>query len=209
MQVRRSGKMDPEPTLEETLQRLGTPEEVFRPSLANLVAGYIIGALLAFGGAATVVAVLHQSVLGGKDMPLWPKDKEPSWFALGIFFLLGLGLLAGAWFLVNWVRGLFSFRVLFCRDGFAQVYRDKVDTCRWDEVEHVEERVIQEHFPLKGPARHAVPMGKSRHYFVRRRDGVEFGFDGNSVKRIGRLGKLLQQHASEHDIPWEVVHLSD
>jgi len=73
----------------------------------------------------------------------------------------------------------------------------------------VEETVLQEHFPLHYGLKYAVPAGKSRRYVVRRRDGREFIFDGNRVKGLGRLGKLLRQEAETRGLLWKVNEDSD
>jgi hypothetical protein len=84
--------------------------------------------------------------------------------------------LAGAAFAVAQLRGL-SLRVHVCRDGFAVARGTTVETCRWGDVEALWERVTTNYWM---PAGIPVSLGTAYKFRVRRADGAEFVFAGNT-----------------------------
>jgi hypothetical protein len=92
-------------------------------------------------------------------------------------------------------------RAVICRDGFALQVGDRRSACRWDEIEQVREIVTQVYFPLNGPAKFIAPIGKSRRYVVTPRTGRALEFTGNTVRKVARLGKLIQAEAEKRSIP--------
>src|SRR5262245_13702878 len=173
----------PPTTREEATRQLGDPIAIFKPGMQNLVAGIIIGLLMVTGGGALSAFAIREAIVNGDRLP-WYAEKGSC--LLAVFGMAAIGLvLAGAGVaLILWVKGLFSLRVLVCPAGFLCIRRKELQVFPWDQIERVQETVTQEHFPLKGIAKYAAPMGKSRSFVVRRCDGVEFGFDGNTVKKL-------------------------
>jgi len=143
-------------------------------------------------------------------MPLIATTKGPSWLALAFGVVGGVMMVVMAIYFIILVRFLSPLSVYVCRDGFFTVYREKpgvcrIDVFRWDQIDWVQETVKQEYFPLKGVAKYAAPMGKYRSCLVHRKDGLEFVFDGDTVKKVGKLARLVQKQINERGIPWHVV----
>jgi hypothetical protein len=195
--------------IQKLQNELGMSVELFTAGKENLIAGVIIAILCWAAGTGMVYWMAKTTVDAAGNMPFFDSS-NPSWFvvSLGVFAGL-LMILMGVGF-IYYVRMLASLRVYVCRDGFftacpADGGGFQVRIFRWDQIACVEEHVKQQHFPLKGVAKYAVPMGKYRSYTVRRCDGLEFFFDGDTVRKVGKLACLVQRITSERGIPWRVV----
>jgi hypothetical protein len=185
---------------------LGTPLETFRAGLENLVAGIIMGVFLIVGGIVGLFFLCREVVQHRGPIPLWV-DKQFSWGSVAFFGAMALGVIIGGVVLIVWVRRLFSLRVCLCPGGIYTVQRGVCQVFPWEQIMLIHEKVVQEHFPLAGLAKYAAPMGKSRSYVLYRTGGVQLALDGNSVRKIGRLGKLLREEAGKRNITWQVVEL--
>src|SRR5262245_14567424 len=172
-----AGSAVPATPREAAILQLGDPIATFRPGMDNLVAGIIIGLLMVAGGGALSAYAFQAALVNGDRLPWYAETGECRSAALvmGAVFLMVAG---GGVALIRWVRGLFSSRVLVCPGGLLCLGRTDVRAFPWDQVERVRETVTQEYFPLKGVAKYAAPLGTSRSFVVRRRDGAEFAFDG-------------------------------
>jgi hypothetical protein len=84
--------------------------------------------------------------------------------------------LAGAWFAASQLRGL-SLCVYVCRDGLAVARGGTVETCRWDDIEAVWESATRHYWK---PVAIPVSLGTAYKFRVRRTDGAEFVFAGNT-----------------------------
>jgi hypothetical protein len=195
--------------IQKLQNELGTPVELFAAGRENLIAGVVIAILCGAAGVGMVYWMAMTIVKAGGDMPFYDA-KNASWsiLSLGVFASL-LMMLMGVGFIL-YVRMLASLRIYVCREGFftacpADAGGFLVRVFRWDQIAWVEEHLKQQHFPLKGVAKYAVPMGKYRSYTVRRYDGLEFFFDGDTVRKVGKLASLVQRMTSERGIPWRVV----
>ena len=187
------------------VESLGSPTAQYRPGVANLVAGIIIGCLLIGGGAALLFVTIRDFVRSGGHLPL-AAEQGISWVAVGISSLFVIGLLLGGFFLIRWVRSTSTLRVYVCPGGFYYRCRTKTVAFPWDQISSVRETILHERLPLaKGLAKHAMPMISSRGFLVRRMGGEEFGFDGNTLQGHERLGKNLRDEARKRDIQWEIV----
>ena len=189
----------------QLVRELGGPNAAFKPAMENLVAGIIIGLLMILGGGAIVAFGVREAILNGANLPWFAREGSCFAAVLGMS-ILGLAIAVGGVGLIIWVRGLFSLRVFVCEQGFFCVKRKRVQVFRWDQIAVVREIIIKEHFPLKGAAKHVAPMGTSRSFVVRRQDGVEFAFDGNTVKKLNSLAKLIEQATRQRGILWDVQH---
>jgi hypothetical protein len=155
-----------------------------------------------------VIALTRTAISRGASLP-WFHEKDISWVAVLILGALGLLAIVGGVALILWVKRLFSLRILVCPSGLVEVQRGQILSCRWEDIAQVEETILHEHLPLKHGLKYVAPVGKSRSYVVRRRDGKEFVFDGNRVKGLGRLAKLLRQEAETRAIPWMIKEESN
>jgi uncharacterized protein DUF6585 len=195
----------PATTREAAVRHLGDPVATFQPGMENLVAGIIIGLLMVAGGGTLAAFAVREAVLNGAHLPWWAETGSCLIAVIGMG-AIGLLVAAAGVAVILWVRGLFSLRVLVSQGGFVCVRRKEVQVFPWDQVERVRETVTQEYFPLQGVAKYAAPMDTSRSFVVRRRDGLEFAFDGNAVKKVNTLAKMIEEAARERGIPWDIVH---
>jgi hypothetical protein len=191
-------------TREAAIRQICNPVAAFKPGMENLVAGVIIGMLLATGGGVFFAFALREAIVNGSDLP-WFAAKGPCLAAVLGGAAIALLAAGGGVAIILWVRALFSLRVLVGSEGFLCISRKEVQVFPWGQIDSVRETVTQEYFPLKGVAKYAAPMGQSRCFVVRRRDGVEFGFDGNTVKKLGTLARMIEEATRRRGIPWEVV----
>jgi hypothetical protein len=196
-------------SVEQAKSELGGAAELFQAGKENLVAGLIISFLL-IGGAIVIVFFLAKSVINaGGDLPFW-SEKDMSWGVVALGTLGILVMLLCALGLILYVKFLSTLQVFVCRNGFFSVIRLDagklaIDVFRWDQIESVQETVKQEYLPLKGVAKYAAPAGKARSYVVNRKDGKQFTFDGDSVKKVGKLARILQRQLGERGVPWNVA----
>ena len=200
--------MHPSPArnLEESLSasdavhQLGAPAATFRPGFANLIAGIIVGLVMI--GASGPVLVASFGIARQND----PKAPvAASWIGMGLGAVLGLGLAIGGIALIYWVRGMFSLRLYVCSHGFYYTHRGKLHVFRWEQIERVVETITQEYLPLKGIAKYAAPPVERRSYVVRRKDGFEFGFGPNSIRKSATLGNWIRKEVTQRNIRWEMV----
>jgi hypothetical protein len=187
------------------VESLGSPTGRYRPGVANLVAGIIIGCLLIGGGSALLFVTIRDFVRSGGHIPL-AAEQGISWVAVGIASVFVIGLLLGGFLLIRWARSTAALCVYVCPGGFYYQCRTKTVAFPWDRISSVRETILHEHLPLaRGVAKHAMPMTTSRVLLVRRIGGEEFGFDGNTLQGHERLGEILRDEARKRDIRWEVV----
>jgi hypothetical protein len=184
---------------------LGARTDVFKPMQANIVAGFILSTLMLVGGAAAVGFPLRAAYLANWNLPAHAQ-KGMSWLAVGLFCLIGIGLIVGGVILAFYSRGLTSRRVEVCANGFRYCGRRSTDDVFWDDIDCIKETILYERPPLlKGPAKLLLPKIASTSYTVVTTSGKEYGFDGNSIKAIKRFGKLLRQQADRLSLPWKTI----
>lgn len=184
-------------------QQLG----VFRPMVGNIIAGFIISALLVAGGLAMIGGPTLKAA--GRDWDLPNYDEHGlAWLWLVLFWMIGLGLVAAGVALARYSQGLISHRVEVWTDGFQFWKRGSAEEVRWTAVRLVRETIHYERPPiLKGPAKLVLPKLASWSYSVTADTGTSYEFDGNSVKAIKRFGQLLRERTNAHSIPWEQVEV--
>ncbi len=184
---------------------LGERVEVFKPMPGNIVAGFIISALLVGGGAAAAGFPLRGAALAGWQLPVEAKAGW-CWLAVGIMCVVGLVLLACGVGLALYCKGLISHRVEVFTNGFRYCAGRDTDDVAWAQVAHIRETILYERHPiLKGPAKLLLPKVASASYAVVTAAGKEYGFDGNSIKGITRFGGVLRAQADRHAVAWETV----
>jgi hypothetical protein len=120
---------DTSPSLGVLVQEFGGTREAFRPSIANLIAGVIIGLLLIGGGLAFISGFLY--------LYLRPEgnDLQTTLFGLAV----GIVLIASGILFIYVMKRMFSYRLVVCTRGFIrQVGRD-TDCCQWEDIASVTE----------------------------------------------------------------------
>jgi hypothetical protein len=185
---------EPSVSLGALVQEFDGAREEFRPSTANLIAGVIIGLLLIVGGLGFAVGCLY--------LYLSPKGSDLQSTLLSV--AVGLALVACGVLFIYVMWRLFAYRLVVCPRGFVRQVRQDIDSCLWDDIASVTEIVTTDHLPLKGAAKHLAPMGKSRNYEIRRKDGLEFSFGPDTIKRLGRFAKIVREEVDRRGIPWLV-----
>ncbi len=178
-------------------ESLGKLEETFKPSLANVAAGVILGLGLVIGGIALAVYIALK--------PAGPNETSGDHFAKYAIMAVGgllLPLMGGA--LVFGMRELAAHRVLLHEHGFQYLSGKSVDVCHWQDVTEIREVFTHEELKVA-----KLPGAKikqvSRSFVVLRSDGKEFGFDGNSINRLTHFGEWLKYASGQFEIPWREV----
>jgi hypothetical protein len=184
---------------------LGRCLEVFHPSRANVYAGYALTALFGFGGLALILWGLA-SLSTAMRLPLNSEERK----AVGFNFLsvfpglaVSLAAIAFGWY----TRGVARCRVEFCEHGFRHwLHGTQAIDVFWVDVIRIEEQFIEDAVPPElSPMDMAFPPTVIRQFVVVHRDGRQFSFDQERVKRLGRLGTLLKEIASQKAIPRAVI----
>jgi hypothetical protein len=184
---------------------LGVPREVFRPALGNILAGFIISALLVGGGAAAIGFPLHAAQTANWNLPFDTKIGW-TWLAVGLVSAIGVGLIIGGVLLARYVRGLIPIWVETYTQGFRYHARQTTENVLWVDIIRITETILHQRPPiLKFPARLLIPKVASHSYTVATKFGKEYSFDGNSIKRITRLGDVLRAQARRLSLRWETV----
>lgn len=161
-----------------TVESLGRVRWETKPSMSNLVAGFILGVGLVVGGLLLAGYMVRQVAFAGGA----PPPDASGWLGAIVLALLGLALAVGGVFLVLFARSLVGLRLRVCAEGFCVTRGNQEDVFAWDEIILVKEPVIEERLPLaKGAARHLMPTKTTRTYTVVRCDGEEFYFDENVI----------------------------
>lgn len=183
---------------------LGERIAVFRPSLANTIAGFILGLLGVVVGLALVVwAARGLPPLGDNPWTDGPPSRGVK-LGVGVTGLLIAGLL-GVGFL--WLaRDLLGYHVDLHAGGFRCRFGQGVRAVRWSDIQQITETVVYERPPiLTGPASLLLPKLADRTYWVTTRAGERFGFGRDQVKKFGKFGRLLKAAAEQHGLAWQTV----
>jgi hypothetical protein len=191
-----------------TCEELGKIKREFKPGRENLIAGIIIGLLLIGAGCTAVFFSIQGVVESGGALPFWlPKGKQRrTWGDVGLLGALGVGLLIGGFFLIRWVRSLFSFRVRIGHNGFSVTDQKTTQVIAWEEIESVHEIHVYERPPvLKGVAKYALPKMLSKSFIVTIKERESFEFDGNTIKKHLTLAQMIKEETDRRNIPWEIV----
>ena len=163
-------------------KRLGEPTEVFQPSPANTVAGYIIAALLLAAAWAAIWFPLRAARLAGWNLP-FNREKGWCWFAVLMLVAIGVGLAIGAVALLLKLRVISARRVELCPGGLRFWSGSIAEEVPWAEVRAIRETTVYQRPPvLKGEAQLLLPKLASKGYTVVAASGKVFACDGNSIK---------------------------
>lgn len=177
---------------------LGEIRQTFRPRLANLCAGAILGLALVVGG---ISAALYFAL---RDDPKPLRDTGDYIAKYTIIAVLGIGAPAGGIVLLIWMKRLIGHRVSIFESGFSYSYRGANEIVPWAEVMKINEVFTEEQLKvLKVPG--AVIKNLDRSFVVFRKDGKEFRFTVNSIDDIPRLGAVLEEARVKHNIAWEQI----
>jgi hypothetical protein len=189
-----------------TVDQLGHIRMQFKPGLENLIAGIIIGLLMIGGGCAAVYFPTSGVAKSGGNLPLWTDQPGWSWGAAAILAALGIGLIIGGFFLIRWVRSLFSLQVRVGQNGFVVLHKKTSRVIAWDDILSVQETHLHERPPLlKGVAKYALPKMTSKSFIVKTKQGEPFAFDGTTIKEHATLAQMIKHETERRNIPWEFV----
>jgi hypothetical protein len=191
-----------------TIEELGEIRREFKPGLENLIAGIIIGVLMIGGGCALVYLPTNGVLESGGNLPLWTEKGEKgwSWGAAGLIATIGVLLTVGGFFLIRWMRSLFSLRVRVGQNGFSVVDKKTARVFGWDDIQSVKETHLYERPPvLKGVAKYALPKFMSKSFMVTIKEGDPFAFDVNTIKGHIKLAQMIKEETDRRNVPWEIV----
>jgi hypothetical protein len=185
---------------------LGPRVELFTASRASVYVGFVLGTLITLGGLGMAGCGLTE--IPAARAAATPKEKEraTAGFLGGLFVggLLALFGIGGIWM----ARSLAGTGVEICENGF-RVWPPDPDAIPilWGDVTRIEEQFIRDRVPLKlgGP----LMSQTFRRFVVVCRNGRQFAFDYENIRRIGRLGKRLREIALARSIQWVIVGKPD
>ena len=184
---------------------LGKSRDLFRPGLANVVAGIILSLLLIGGGLTIAGFVTREVYRAGGNLPV-SVEHGMSWIAAGMGWLLGLGLSIGGVFLGRYAWRLKSHRVEVCEYGFRYWMGGAADEVLWSEVAAIRETIRHERPPiLKGPAKFLLPKFTSSRYEALTRAGKQYQFDRNSIGEMLLFEEILREVGRVLHWRWETI----
>jgi hypothetical protein len=184
---------------------LGERLELFKPRMTNIAAWWIVSLGLIAGGLFLLGYIPRVVYLAGGQLPADAKQGW-SWIAVIVGSFAAIMAVIGGALLLQIARWLLAHEVEVCENGFRYREGKSCDEVGWSTIAAIRETVLYERPPLlKWPAKLLLPKLASTSYTVTTQDGREFGFSGDSINRIKRLGKCLRDQAERTGIPWEIV----
>lgn len=176
---------------------LGEIRQSFRPKMANIGAGTVLGLALLVGGISLSVFLARRH----DPKPLDTDDRIAKYAIIGV---LGVGAPLCGIALLSWMKRLASHSVTMHDNGFSYIYGGSTENCPWAEVDKINEVFTAEQLKvLKIPG--ASIKNIDRGFVVHRKDGKQFRFTVNSIDSIPRLADCLEEARDKHRIPWERI----
>lgn len=164
-----------------------------------------MGLLLAGGGVALAGFAVRGAMTFPGPLPLMAEQGH-SWLSVVIMTLLGIGLVAGGIFLIQFVRSTSALRIALYEHALLVTHAGTRQVLRWEDLTSVKEAHLHEHLPLvKGPLKAAMPTRMNKSLELTFNDGSTLMLDGNNVDRLNVCIAKLQDFARRHDVPWTVV----
>jgi hypothetical protein len=176
---------------------LGEERDTFRPRRGKIIIGLVLGFVAGAGGIALAVAIFRSDLFHHGPT----RDRVAAFL---VMVLAGFGgPLIGA-VLLGWMRNLLNYRVTVFDGGFEHEYRDEVETCRWSDIEHIDEIFTSKEVRvLKVPG--ASLKRPYRRFIVHCHDGDQFRFNAKSLDRFPLLATYLEEARDRHGVPWAVA----
>jgi hypothetical protein len=172
---------------------------------ATLLAWGIFSLLLAGGGLALLGSIIREVYLAGGHLPAAAKEGM-SWLVAGAGSVLGIVLVVSGVCFACFFWWLTSHEVELCENGFRYREGKNWEEVPWTTIALIRETVRYERPPLlKGPAKLLLPRLADKSYMVITKDGKEFGFTEESIKRLSRFGELLRERTALAGVSWEKV----
>ena len=174
------------------------PEDSFRPSLGNRIAGPIV-TFSAFAAALICFGYLIHELITQEDF---------NFVSTGMLFGGGVGCLICGWSFGRRTRVALSMRVEVNAEGLSIVEYTGSYFFPWAQITKIVEDQVLEYLPgvpvLPGISV-AMSSGKSRSYAIYRNDGMHYQLNSEVVQGLGRLRRRLLEEAQRHVIAWHVV----
>jgi hypothetical protein len=180
-----------------TTSEVGVIKRTFKPGLANLSAGVILGVLLiggeVFGLLAATKAVIDNRGVFPEGVPGW------NWVGVSMVWVASLAAIPGGWFLIRWMRDLMSLRVQVGMLGLLITEREGSSTILWGDIETIEEQQIFV------PRKYGLPPQMSQKFVVNPRGGGPFSFEENAIKGHILLAGMIKAETKARSVPWIVT----
>src|SRR5579862_7397892 len=122
--------------LQEATDRFGEATAEFRSALANSIAGIILGLLCVAGAAGSVVLLINPPAQAKEDLS---KNVAAAAVAITTVIVIGLVFLGLGLGTVVWSLRSFRLRVVIYPKGFVFIFKGKMDTCAWDQIDRINE----------------------------------------------------------------------
>jgi hypothetical protein len=178
---------------------LGNVRHTFRPKMADIIAGTILGVVLVAGNIALATYLIRRP----DPRPLDTGNRVAK-YVLILIGVIGFVAPLGGLALLLGMKRLASHRVTVFDGGFVYDYAGKDQICPWTDVSEIRELFTHEELKvLKLPG--AAIKNVNRSFVVCRKDGAQYSFTVNSIDSIPKLAEFLESARDEYGIPWEQI----
>ncbi len=191
------------PSQAEIGQRIGPHVKTFSQSGQEILAGRLLCFIFTAAGTGLLYLALHhfRQIIGG----LKPNESLTELvFLTGAVLVLGLGFYCFTYFLWVWLNRNMINGILVCQNGMCWRLGESFGMMRWDEIQHVHEKVIREHLPILNPPFTALmPTLTNYTYSIWWRGSENELFVGaNAIRGVKSFGDILRQECSTRGASW-------
>ncbi len=177
---------DPPPDIDPFTERLGPFVAVYPGNRLNVIAGFIVGALMVVFGFAGVGFIVWYLVTADKYEIR----------ALNLLITPLVGLLG--WATLRWAYGNRKTRVVMCENGFAFEHPKGVRWFRFDRIREVVQDYVKSGLDDNG----RPFMNRGTTFVVKADDGSEFGLSANLVQKHLTLARQIFDGTHAAGVPW-------
>jgi predicted Zn-ribbon and HTH transcriptional regulator len=183
--------------MSKPLDSLGEVRHTFKPKMANIFAGVIIGLLLIVGGLSLAIFLTVRE----DPKPLDDKNRIAKYA-----FIAALGIVApiGGVALLVRMKSFLTHRVTLHDEGFRYALGRRDDAYLWSDVRKISEIFTHEQLKvLKVPGASLRNIDQRLQISVR--NGKDCGFTVNSIDDVPRFAQCLKAISEKRSIPWERI----
>lgn len=178
------------------ISEVGAIKRVFKPGIANLSAGIILGLLLIGGGVLGLIASAKAVI---ENRGVFPEGKDGwNWFSVGLIWIVSPFAMYFGVFIINWMKYLMSLSVDVGEMGLWIKERQGHRAILWDDIRMIEERHDFER------RKYGLPPRLSQKFSVILRDGEPFFFEENAIKGHLQLADMIKAETERRSTPWTI-----
>lgn len=179
-----------------TISEVGAIKRIFKPGVANLSAGIILGLLFIGGGVFGLLAAT-KAVIDNRGV--FPQGQVGwNWASVGATWIASIAAIPGGVALIKWMRRLMSLRVEVGELGLRITEREGTHAILWDDIE-----IIEEHHDFER-RKYGLPPRLSQKFNVISRGEEPFFFEENAIKGHLQLAEMIKAETHRRSIPWNI-----